>query len=69
MTVLSGAQGGAQRVEITTDPAVIDGLTGLTNARQKTCSDSGAKSRELTKGATDLCLSYQTEVRGNSPSL
>jgi len=24
---------------------------------------------ELTKGAIDLCLSYQTEVRGDSPSL
>jgi len=27
------------------------------------------RAEELTKGAIDLCLSSQTEVRGDSPSL
>jgi len=27
------------------------------------------RAKKLTKGAIELCLSYQTEVRGDSPSL
>jgi len=27
------------------------------------------RAKELTKGAIDLCLSYQAEVRGDIPSL
>ena len=34
-----------------TEPAVIPGLAGLVNARQKTCLDSGAKSRRVNKGS------------------
>ena len=30
---------------------VIDGLAGLVNARQKICSDSGAKSQRVNKGS------------------
>jgi len=44
--------------------SVIYGLAGLLNARRETCLDLGIKSRRVNKWAINLCLSYQTEVRG-----
>jgi len=49
-------------------------LLDLSNARQKTnglrhLSTEVSRAEEITKGVISWCLSYQTKVRGYSPSL
>jgi len=44
-------------------------LLDLSNARQKTNGLRLSRAEELTKEVNNLCLSYQTKVRGDSPSL
>jgi len=54
---------------------VIDGLAGLVKCKRKDMlglrrlSTEVSRAEELTKGAINWCLSYQTKVRGDSPSL
>ena len=49
-------------------------LLDLSNARQKTnglrcLSTEVSRAEKITKEVINWCLSYQTEVRGDSPSL
>jgi len=53
---------------------VIDGLAGLVKCKTKDKLERQTRTEvsragELTKRVTDWCLSYQTEVRGDSTSL
>jgi len=55
------------------DVIVIDGLAGLVKCKMKdkrTQADTEvSRAEELTKEVNNWCLSYQTKVRGDSPSL
>jgi len=48
---------------------VIDGLAGLAECKTKDKQTEASRAEELTKEVNNCCLSYQTKVRGNSPSL
>jgi len=48
---------------------VIDGLTGLGECKTKDKWTEVSRAEELTKEVNNWYLSYQTKVRGDSPSL
>jgi len=48
---------------------VIDGLAGLVECKTKDKGTEASRAEELTKEVINCCLSYQTKVRGDSPSL
>jgi len=48
---------------------VIDGLVGLVKCKTKDKGTEVSRAKELTKEVNNWCLSYQTKVRGDSPSL
>jgi len=50
-------------------PMVIDGLAGLVECKTKDKRTEASRAEELTKELNNWCLSYQTKVRGDSPSL
>jgi len=54
--------------------SVIDGLAGLVECKTKdkrteASRDEELTNEELTNEVNNWCLSYQTKVRGDSPSL
>jgi len=50
-------------------PTVIDGLAGLVECKTKDKWTEVSRAEELTKEVNNWRLSYQTKVRGDSPSL
>jgi len=48
---------------------VINGLAGLVECKTKDKRTEASRAEELTKEVNNSCLSYQTKVRGDSPSL
>jgi len=51
------------------EDSVIDGLAGLVQCKTKDKRTEASRAEELTKEVNNWCLSYQTKVRGDSPSL